>query len=184
MSDGIKNKADNFSNKINELNKKFDQAEEVCSGEVVEFITQKQKDIELFVEKAPENSEIVITKKEVMKLNIMIDDFKMTRESLTDTITNGRKILNSIALDILDSDEDAKASLITSYAELTKGINDSVKVFSGLYKQISETLINLENLEAGTTGKSDVTNIENVTVNTVNTVDLIQQLENAKKGKE
>jgi len=135
----INPRVDSLVNKINSLNAVFNQAENVCSEEIVEFIDSKTKEVELFSED--------ITPTEVIKLELMVDDFKFTRETLKETVENGRKILNILTLELLESDDDStRSSLILSFAELVSSVNNSVKLLSASYKDIANVLETTEKI--------------------------------------
>jgi hypothetical protein len=135
----INPRVDSLVNKINSLNAVFNQAENVCSEEIVEFIDSKTKEVELFSED--------ITPTEVIKLELMVDDFKFTRETLKETVENGRKILNILTLELLESDDDStRSSLILSFAELVSSVNNSVKLLSSSYRDIANVLETTEKI--------------------------------------
>jgi predicted protein tyrosine phosphatase len=134
-------RVDSLVNRINSLNDVFDQAEKVCSSEIVDFIEEKTHDVKLY---SSMDSDISTT--DVIKLDLMVDDFKFTRDTLTETVNNGRKVLNVVTLELLDSDEENRASLITSFAELVTSVNQSVKLLSQSYKDIAAVLESIEKI--------------------------------------
>jgi len=125
-------------NRINSLNNVFEQAEKVCASEIVEFIDEKQQQVELYTED--------IDTKSVIELEILVSDFKFTRETLKETVENGRKIINTVTLELLDADETNRAALITSFAELVTSVNQSVKLLSQSYKDITSVLEGIEKI--------------------------------------
>lgn len=130
-------RADILVSRINSLNNVFEQAESVCASEIVDFIDEKTKDVSLYVED--------IEPTEVIRLEVLVEDFKFTRETLRETVQNGRKVLNTVTADLLDSDEEAsRTTLITSFAELVSAVNNSVKLLSASYKDISNILESME----------------------------------------
>ena len=162
---------------MNALTAKFDLAEElvVTGTDIIDCVEEHTQDVELFQDKI-----------DTINLQIMVDDFSFVRDTLRETIENGRKVLNSVTLDLLDSEDDKRASLILSFAELNKAVTDSSKLYMGSYKEISNILLNLDKLkkEEGKNPKNITTN-NTVNINTVepmNTVDIIKQLQGSKKN--
>jgi hypothetical protein len=172
-------RVDSLVNKINSLNAVFEQAETVCSEEIVEFIDAKTKEVELFTED--------ITPTEVIKLELMVDDFKFTRETLKETVENGRKVLNILTLELMESEDDsARASLITSFSELVSSVNNSVKLLSASYKDIANVLETTEKIRKSrlatpvsnlNSGNTNNVYIDKVLVNEqISTTDIIARL--------
>lgn len=118
------------------------------------------------------NSEIEIqntSTQDVVQLKQLVQDFEFIRETLRENQQNGRRVLRSIAQDIMDSDEDLKASLILSFQELNKAIQENIKLYMVTYKTITETLKNIQTIqknsgikeaekpkETGTTSTQDI----------------------------
>ena len=160
------NKAEKLASKINELSKKFDIAEEVCSDEVAEFVEEKTQEVVLH----KENYNPI----DVMTLEIMADDFKHSREVLKETIDNGRRVLSVATLNLMDADDESKASDTMAFAELTSAVLNGIKVQSILYKEFSQVLLNLKKLNESDTKVTNNLTINNTEV--ISTVDLIQKL--------
>lgn len=167
FKDSIDKKANNLADKINNLSKKFDIAEEICAEDVVEFVEEKTQEVVLHKE---DYSPI-----DVMTLEIMAEDFKHSRETLKETIDNGRRVLNIATLNLLDADDESKASDTMAFAELTSAVLNGIKVQSNLYREFSNVLLNIKKLSSDET-KKNITN--NVTINSevISTVDLIKKL--------
>lgn len=166
-------KAESLANKMNKLTEKFNLAEEaeVHGSELIEIVQEKTKDIKLYEEK--------IAPTEIINLEVMTEDFKFVRETLKENIENGRRVLNSITLDLLDADEDSKASLIMSFAELNKSITDNTKQYMQAYKDISNVLLNMDKIMAAqkVEGPKTVNNTVNVvTSEPVSTAELISRM--------
>lgn len=160
-------KASKLASKINSISAKFDQAEAICADDVSDFVEEKTQ--EVILHKEDYNPVDVIT------LTQMADDFKYCRETLRETIDNGRRVLSVATSDLLDADDDSKASSVLAFAELNTAVMNGIKIQSQLYKDFSSVLINIKKLDE----KSNVTNnlTNNVTVTeSVNTVELIKKL--------
>ena len=170
--DATQNKADSLAKKINDISKKFDIADEVCSEEIVEFVEEKTQDIVLH--------ESQYDPIDVMTLTQMADDFKYSRDTLKETISNGRRVLQKATMNLLEADEESSAAMTIAFAELTSAVLSGIKVQSNLYKNFSSVLLDLKKLAEGETPQSTKSNItNNVTINTteqISTVDLIARL--------
>lgn len=177
--DIIQDRADSLAKKINDISKKFDIAEEISGSDVIDVIeTQVQNVNDISLNTSDEVS------LNVVNLNILVEDFKFVRDTLQEVIKNGRKVLNNITLDLLDAEDEKRASLIMSFAELNNSITNNMKIYTQSYKQISEVLVNLSKLQSTSKGNTinNVTNsITAVNVNNtepISTLDLIKQLQN------
>jgi hypothetical protein len=173
-----KEKSESLAEKMNRLTAKFaeniDTAEEmVLTGtDIVDYVEEKTQDIKLY-----QDSGIPAT--DIINLVQMIDDFKYVRETLKENTDNGRRVLNSVTLDLLDGDDDKRASLIMSFAELNRAVADNIKLYIQSYKDISAVLLNLDKIKKAE--KADTPQTINNTLNistteTISTVDLIKKL--------
>jgi hypothetical protein len=72
----------------------------------------------------------------VIKLSLLKEDFHTIRETLLSTVKSGRLILQSLSDELIISDSERKSSMITSFAELTNAVNQSLKLLSAIYKDI------------------------------------------------
>lgn len=153
-------RVDSILDRINSLNTVFEQAEKVCAGEIVEFLDEKQTEVKLYTEVRPEK---------VIELEIMIDDFKFVRETLKETVENGRKVINTLTFELMDADDSSRSALITSFAELVSSVNQSVKLLSQSYKDIANVLESMEKIRKSQiipgSGKQNETGKNNSTVN-------------------
>lgn len=173
----LKDKAESLSNKMNKITEKFSQnldtAEEleVTGDDIIEYVQEKTQNIELY------SSDISPT--ELINLQNMVDDFTFVRNTLKENTENGRRVLTSITLDLLDTDDDKRAALIMSFAELNKAIADNMKIYIQSYKDISNVLLNLDKIKKAEKldGPKTVNNTVNVHTNEiVNTTELIKKL--------
>ena len=121
--------------------------------------------------------------KDVITLDLLITDFKFARETLHETVTNGRKIISTVTADILDSDsEDTlhRAELISSFSSLVSSVNSSVKLLSAYYKDIVKIIESIEAVRVsqskGLSGKNGQNvNVENMFV-VSSTTDIIKRI--------
>lgn len=184
MSSPIENKANSLAEKMNKLTEKFsenlDTAEELelTGNDIIEYIEENTQDISLY------SDDISIS--EIINLNNMIEDFKYVRETLRENTDNGRRVLNSITLELLDSTEEKKASLIMSFAELNKAVTDNIRLYILSYKEISKIILNLdkirkdvkENDQHNQKEQNSDEKFNNAKI--ISTADLIKELSNSK----
>lgn len=169
----FKDKAESLADKMNKLSEKFELAEEMTltGSDIIEFVEEKTESIELFSDD--------ISPTEIINLQNMVDDFKYVRDTLKETTDNGRRVLNSVTLDLLDSEDDKRATLILSFAELNKAVGDNMKLYMQSYKDISTVLLNIDKIKKSVEKDSPKTINNTVNVNTIepiSTVDLIKKL--------
>ena len=106
-------KANSLAKRMNELTEKFNLSEEmVLEGEDIIEDVKKKTDIidlktstiktDLTIE--PEfNSSLVL---ELVNLQAMVEDFQYIRETLKETTDNGRRVLEKVTIDLLDSEDE------------------------------------------------------------------------------
>lgn len=175
----LKDKSESLAQKMNRLTSKFtdslDTANEmVLTGDdVVEYVNAKTQDIKLYSD--------VIPADEIINLENMVEDFKYVRETLRENTDNGRRVLNSITLDLLDADDDKQAALILSFAELNRAVADNMKLYIQSYKEISTVLLNLDKIKKAEReeGPKTINNTVNINApDAVSTMELIRRLSN------
>lgn len=193
-------KANSLANKMNQLTERFNLSDEmVISGEdIIEDIKKKTSIIDLNSNKLPQlplvdttveqefNSNLVL---ELVNLQAMVEDFQYIRETLKETTDNGRRVLNKVTLDLLDSEEDGRAELITSFAELNSAVGKNMSLYMDSYKQISNVLVNLDKIIKNTNSKQPTGSIVNNTqvnitsTESISTADLLNKMRIAKELK-
>ena len=119
----------------------------------------------------PKNDKIT---SELVSLKMLIEDYKTVRETLLDNVGNAQKIINSMSFDML-GDDDAGSDKISAYSTLLGTINNSVKILTSSYKDISVVLLNLKKLEQEQKQEQIETD-----KNVISTVDLIEKLKQLK----
>ena len=182
----LENPTKDLVSTINRLNAKFEQAEEVCSDDVIEFIEAKQKDIQALADKSPErqiivDGEVLMSRADVIKLQMMVDDYKEVRETLLSTVKSSRSIIDSLTLSLMDEDSETRADDISAYSSLVSTVNQSVKILASSYKDISSVLLNLDKLEKSQdiSDKKVTINASNINIQSnqiISTTDLIKKL--------
>ena len=191
-------KANSLAKKMNELTQKFDLSSEmVISGDdIIEDVKKKTDIIDLSSDKPKIiptidveieqefNTSLVL---ELVNLKAMVEDFQYIRETLKETTDNGRSVLNKVTIDLLDSDEEGRASLILSFAELNAAVGKNMSLYMDSYKQISNVLVNLDKIIKNTNSKtsSGASVVNNTQVNitsteAVSTAELLNRMRIAK----
>ena len=191
-------KANALAKKMNELTQKFDLSSEmVISGDdIIEDVKKKTDIIDLSSDKPkiiptidaeiePEfNTALVL---ELVNLQAMVEDFQYIRETLKETTDNGRRVLNKVTLDLLDSEDEQRAPLITSFAELNSAVGKNMQLYMDSYKNISVVLGNVDKIIKNSnirtpSGASVINNTQvNITsTEQISTADLLNKMRIAK----
>lgn len=189
-------KANSLAAKMNELTQKFDLSQEmVISGEdIIEDVKKKTDIIDLSsgtvkiidAEIEPEFGAALVL--EIVNLQAMVEDFEYIRETLKETTDNGRRVLNKVTLDLLDSEDDQRAPLITSFAELNSAVGKNMSLYMDSYKQISNVLVNLDKIIKNTNSKNPAgtgsivnnTQVNITSTESISTADLFNKMRIAK----
>jgi hypothetical protein len=179
-------KSNSLADKMNKITEKFSEnldtalELEVTGDDIIDYIEEKTQKIELY-----NDSDIPTT--EIINLTNLVEDFKFVRETLRENTENGRRVMNSVTLDLMDSDlkPEKRAELITSFADLNKSIADNMKLYVQSYKEISNVLINIGKIKTAEIPEGPRTVNNNLTINSpeiVSTVDLIKKLSQQSKN--
>lgn len=180
-------KANALANKMNELTSKFNLSEEMvlAGDDIIEDVKKKTDIIDLSNKKPslknvveaeiePEfNTTLVL---ELINLQAMTEDFQYIRETLKETTDNGRRVLEKVTIDLLDSDEEQRASLIMSFAELNAAVGKNMSLYMDSYKQISNVLVNLDKIIKNVNSKPVASVVNNTQVN-INSTEQISTAE-------
>lgn len=180
-------KANALANKMNELTSKFNLSEEMvlAGDDIIEDVKKKTDIIDLSSKKPslknvveaeiePEfNTTLVL---ELINLQAMTEDFQYIRETLKETTDNGRRVLEKVTIDLLDSDEEQRASLIMSFAELNAAVGKNMSLYMDSYKQISNVLVNLDKIIKNVNSKPVASVVNNTQVN-INSTEQISTAE-------
>lgn len=160
------------------LNNTISDAEDI----VVEELEDNVKYPELIDQVKPTKIEGTLvdsidTQQDVIQLYQLTQDFQYIRETLRENQQNGRRVLRSVQNDILDSDESKKASLIMSFQELNKAIQDNIKLYISTYKTISDTLKNIQQIQEKAGVDSKAKEVQGQVI-TTSTQDIIARIKN------
>lgn len=180
----FKDKSQSLAEKMNRLTAMFSENIDVANemvltgDDIIEHVQEKTQTIDLYSNTALSTSDIPCT--EIINLSNMVEDFKYVRETLKENTDNGRRVLNSITLDLLDSDDDKRAGLVMSFAELNTAIANNMKLYMIAYKEISNVLLNLDKIRKAEKAEGPKTvNHNTVNINSpevVSTIELIKRL--------
>lgn len=189
-------KANALANKMNELTEKFNLSNEmVLSGDdIIEDVKKKTELIDLNsgTPKLNETIEVEIEQEfnsslvlELVNLKAMVEDFEYIRETLKETTDNGRRVLNKVTIDLLDSDDEQRASLILSFAELNSAVGKNMSLYMDSYKQISNVLVNLDKIIKNVNKNKPTSVVNNTQVNInsteqISTAELLNRMRIAK----
>jgi hypothetical protein len=179
-------KSNSLADKMNKITEKFSEnldtalELEVTGDDIIDYIEEKTQKIELY-----DDSNIPTT--EIINLTNLVEDFKFVRETLRENTENGRRVMNSVTLDLMDSDlkPEKRAELITSFADLNKSIADNMKLYVQSYKEISNVLINIGKIKTAEMPDGPQTVNNNLTINSpeiLSTVDLIKKFSQQSKN--
>jgi len=144
----FKDKAESLASKMNKITEKFgdtlNDAEELelTGDDIIEIINEKTESIPLYEEDGKTQQ-----LPQVINLDNLVSDFQFVRATLKENTENGRRILNSVTLDLLNSDDETKATLIMSFAELNKALALNAKLYISSYKEISGVILNLDKIK-------------------------------------
>lgn len=143
-------RGEQLAKKLDKIASQFDIAESAVE-DMDEYISESLP-AEVTFEKNPIElpTEVV---ESVIKVSLLKEDFHTIRETLLSTVKSGRLILQSLADELLISDSERKSQMITSFAELTNAVNQSLKLLSSIYKdivQVQKEIMNFDKPETGT----------------------------------
>lgn len=169
----LQKKSESLASKMEKLTQKFENnigvAEDMESNgsDVLENTESRLEQIQ--------NSSI-IPAAEIVNLENLVKDFQFVRETLKENTENGRRVLSAVTLDLLESEDEKRSSLIMSFAELNKAVADNMKLYIKAYTEISNTLLNIEKMQRNAEKAVETDKPKTKNVNSVSTVDVINQL--------
>lgn len=115
---------------------------------------------------------------DIMNLATMTDDFRFVRDTLKEVTENARRVQGSITLELLESEGEKRSSLVMSFSELSKAITDAQKLYVQSYKEMSNTLLNLDKIKQNSdrAGADPSQHLHIHSRENISTVDLINRL--------
>lgn len=185
-----RDKAGDLASRIGALSKSLDRSDELLEeGEEVLEQAEEIKEVsegslkDIISRNSAGTLGVVpesATYADIMNLQVMTEDFKFVRDTLKEVTENAKRVQHAITLELLDSDGDKRSSLVMSFSELSKAITDAQKLYVQSYREMSNTLLNLDkikkNSEAG--NPSTTNNLHIHTEEKISTGDLISRLKN------
>jgi hypothetical protein len=162
-------RGEQLANKLDKIAASFDITESAVD-EMDTYISES-----LPAEIVFEENPIVLsneTIESVIQIGLLKEDFAFIRETILSTVKSGRLIIQSLSDELLLTDSERKSSMISSFAELTNAVNQSLKLLSSIYKDIvhvQKEIMNLSSAESGV-----VNNTQNNFIST--TSDIIKML--------
>lgn len=119
---------------------------------------------------------------DVVDVQAMIEDFCYMRAMLRETTQNSRRVLESVTEELVLSEGESRALLVSAYSELNKAQIESVKLFMQSYKEISTILVNLTKINKSNTPHTvHTTNVLNIEDQShISSADIINRLRGPK----
>ena len=119
---------------------------------------------------------------DVVDVQAMIEDFCYMRAMLRETTQNSRRVLESVTEELVLSEGESRALLVSAYSELNKAQIESVKLFMQSYKEISIILVNLTKINQSNTPHTvHTTNVLNIEDQShISSADIINRLRGPK----
>lgn len=168
-------KAELLANKLDRLNQHFDIVESTvneCAEYIQEIDTSSMSNSNIIV-----GDENILNETEV--LTYLKEDFLTARQSLLDTMSNGKTVINAITnqLTVFEGDEN-NAELVSAYASLVKTVNEGAKLLIQMYTEIikAHQLINKQKDEKKVTIAGDININTNNNSISGNISDIIKQM--------
>lgn len=161
-------KADKLISKLDNISKNFEIAETTVK-ELTEVVVENVNE----VKNLPS-----VDIGDMFKLNMLQEDFLSVRNTLLDTVTKGKMVIDALTNEIIINPTDAE--MVAGYSQLIQVVNSSMKLLSSTYKDISDIVIKVKKLEE-MSNKSDegkigtMNNIQN-NFYVESTSDIIKQL--------
>jgi len=171
LDDKIK-RGEQLAKKIDKIASQFDIAESSIND--MDNYLKEKLPMEVTYETNPIElpTEII---ESIIEISILKEDFNNIRTTLLSTVKNGRLILQSVADELLTSDSERQSEMISSFAELTNAVNQSLKLLSSIYKDIifvQKEIINFNKIEEPKT----INNTQNNFI--LSTAEIIKKLQN------
>jgi len=152
-----------IKSKIDEISKKFNAIEE--ASQETEVLSEVVDDLDT----------TQYTPAQIMKIEDMVKDFEVNRNSLLETTRLGKLMLEKISQKLLLQDD-----VTIEDTEMFRGLSETVlnctRASSMLYGEFSKVLVNIKKVNDN--GPKKVTNNLNIKTENISTVDLIEKLRN------
>ena len=150
MNDAIEARSEKLARQMNKITDKLNLSDEmlVLSDDVESVVRES---IDSHAVQGANSVDLTISNESLLSLEIMSEDFTYVRDTLKEVTENARKVQTAITTQLLhpcyDEDEaQDTASLVASFAELSKAITDAQKLYITSYKDMSITMLNLDKI--------------------------------------
>lgn len=110
----------------------------------------------------PSETQVPETLAGIIDLKLLIEDYKNLRQLVLANTATSKKVLDSLTLEMF-ANEVCSPEMISSYSTLLKTINDSMKLMTNSYKEISNVLLNIHKINTIDKPKTEV-KVQNVNI--------------------
>lgn len=111
----------------------------------------------------------------IIDLKLLVEDYKNLRNLVLANTATSKKVLDSLTIEMF-ANEVCTPEMVSSYSTLLKTINDSMKLMTNSYKEISDVLLNIHKIN--TIDKPKEVKVKNV--NIISSAEVLDRLMNDK----
>ena len=111
----------------------------------------------------------------IIDLKLLVEDYKNLRNLVLANTATSKKVLDSLTIEMF-ANEVCTPEMVSSYSTLLKTINDSMKLMTNSYKEISDVLLNIHKIN--TIDKPKEVKVKNV--NIISSAEVLDRLINDK----
>ena len=111
----------------------------------------------------------------IIDLKLLVEDYKNIRNLVLANTATSKKVLDSLTIEMF-ANEVCTPEMVSSYSTLLKTINDSMKLMTNSYKEISDVLLNIHKIN--TIDKPKEVKVKNV--NIISSAEVLDRLMNDK----
>ena len=97
----------------------------------------------------------------IIDLKLLVEDYKNLRNLVLANTATSKKVLDSLTIEMF-ANEVCTPEMVSSYSTLLKTINDSMKLMTNSYKEISAVLLNIHKIN--TIDKPKDVKVKNVNI--------------------
>jgi hypothetical protein len=97
----------------------------------------------------------------IIDLKLLVEDYKNLRNLVLANTATSKKVLDSLTIEMFVN-EVCTPEMVSSYSTLLKTINDSMKLMTNSYKEISDVLLNIHKIN--TIDKPKDVKVKNVNI--------------------
>lgn len=97
----------------------------------------------------------------IIDLKLLVEDYKNLRNLVLANTAISKKVLDSLTIEMF-ANEVCTPEMVSSYSTLLKTINDSMKLMTNSYKEISDVLLNIHKIN--TIDKPKDVKVKNVNI--------------------